>query len=96
MTIILTIVMMMMIEIPKKLGPSDVIRSVDHLSENPRKSNCGEEREAGSPTCNCAEMMMVMTMMVMMVVILKIMKTQSPEIKEDIVNAWYVKWHSGG
>ena len=92
--IILTIVMM--IEIPKKLGPSDVIRSVDHLSENPRKSNCGEEREAGSPTCNCAEMMMVMTMMVMMVVILKIMKTQSPEIKEDIVNAWYVKWHSGG
>ena len=83
----------MMIEIPKKLGPSDVIRSVDHLSENPRKSNCGEEREAGSPTCNCAEMMMVMTMMVM---ILKIMKTQSPEIKEDIVNAWYVKWHSGG
>ena len=91
MTIILTIVMMMMIEIPKKLGPSDVIRSVDHLSENPRKSSCGEEREAGSPTCNCAEMMMVM-----MVVILKIMKTQSPEIKEDIVNAWYVKWHSGG
>ena len=89
MTIILTIVMM--IEIPKKLGPSDVIRSVDHLSENPRKSSCGEEREAGSPTCNCAEMMMVM-----MVVILKIMKTQSPEIKEDIVNAWYVKWHSGG
>ena len=61
--IILTIVMM--IEIPKKLGPSDVIRSVDHLSENPRKSNCGEEREAGSPTCNCAEMMMVMTKMVM-------------------------------
>ena len=86
----------MMIEIPKKLGPSDVIRSVDHLSENPRKSSCGEEREAGSPTCNCAEMMMVMTKMVMMVVILKIMKTQSPEIKEDIVNAWYVKWHSGG
>ena len=82
--------MMMMIEIPKKLGPSDVIRSVDHLSENPRKSNCGEEREAGSPTCNCAEMM------TMMVVILKIMMTQSPEIKEDIVNAWYVKWHSGG
>ena len=96
MTIILTIVMM--IEIPKKLGPSDVIRSVDHLSENPRKSNCGEEREAGSPTCNCAEMMVVtmMVMMVMMVVMLKIMKTQSPEIKEDIVNAWYVKWHSGG
>ena len=95
--------MMMMIEIPKKLGPSDVIRSVDHLSENPRKSNCRKEREAGSPTCNCAEMMMVMTMMVMMVVmmvmmvvILKIMMTQSPEIKEDIVNAWYVKWHSGG
>ena len=95
MTIILTIVMMM-IEIPKKLGPSDVIRSVDHFSENSRKSNCGEEREAGSPTCNCAEMMMVMTMMTMMVVILKIMMTQSPEIKEDIVNAWYVKWHSGG
>ena len=39
-------------------------------------------------------------MMVVMVVMLKIMKrlmmTQSPEIKEDIVNAWYVKWHSGG
>ena len=94
----------MMIEIPKKLGPSDVIRSVDHFSENSRKSSCGKKRETGSPTCNCAEMMMVMTKMVMMVmtkmvmmvVILKIMKTQSPEIKEDIVNAWYVKWHSGG